>query len=126
LLSDVERTGSAQLLAARAAELTEQLVRHVARLIGETGITALFKRSVVLSSTAFPWLTRAPRAPEITPIAALGAALAEQRIELAHEAFLVVVSTFIALLGRLIGDVLVRGMLQEVWPGSFHSDKEQE
>jgi hypothetical protein len=125
LLSDLERTGSVDPFAARAAELTEQLLRHLARLVGEIGITALFKRSVVISTVTFPWLTRT-RPPELAPVAALRAALAGQPIELAREAFLVVLSTFVALLGRLIGDVLVRGMLREVWPGAFHSDKEHE
>jgi len=117
-------TGSAPRLADRAAELTEQLLRHLARLVGDLGITALFKRSVVLSSVAFPFLADMSPTPDVTPVGALRAVLAEQRIDLAREVYLVVVSTFLALLGRLIGELLVRRMLHEAWPGAFHSDKE--
>jgi|GEM_PF-4307986 len=119
-------TGSAPRLADRASDLTDQLLRHLARLVGEIGITALFKRSMVLASGAFPFLADAPRPPDLTPVGALRAALAEQRIELAREVFLVVLSTFLALLGRLIGELLVRRMLHEAWPGAFHGDKEHE
>ena len=126
LLAGTVDDGTSHQLAVRAGELTEQLTRHLARIVGEIGITALFKRSVVLSTVAFPWLGPESRTPGIPPIPALRTVLALQPPALANEAYFVVLSTFVALLGRLIGEPLVRRMLQEVWPAEFHSDKEPE
>ena len=126
LLSGTEHDGPTPQLAARSEELAEQLTRHLARIVGEIGVIALFKRSVVLAGVAYPWLVAEPRPPETTPIAALRTALAAQPGALAREGFLVVLSTFVALLGRLIGEPLVRMMLREVWPVAFDRPKENE
>ena len=126
LLRAPDEDGTSHQLATRAAELTEQLMRHLARIVGEIGIIALLKRSIVLSSAAFPWLVAEPRVAGSPPIPALREALASRPPALAREAYLVVLSTFVALLGRLIGERLVRRMLQEVWPEAFTSDRDRD
>jgi hypothetical protein len=107
-------------IAIRATQACEQLVRHLSRLLGGMGSRTLLKRSLYLASASFPWL--AP--PEISEDAdgvgaALRARLESQSPAVATEAFACLLSTFIDLLARLIGDVLAARVLHETWPAIF-------
>src|SRR5579859_7770310 len=51
-------------VAERACRACEQLAIHLARLIGDTGIRTLFRRSLVLTSAHHPWLAKGSTAPE--------------------------------------------------------------
>jgi hypothetical protein len=110
--------GSSTAVAADAVQACEQLSRHLARIIGEIGTRTLLARSAVLTSARFPWLAGAiPRtAASDAPWAALGAVLERQDPHTASEAFVVLLTTFVELLGRLIGDALVARLLHELWP----------
>lgn len=112
-------------VAKRAAHACEQLQRHLARLLGETGVGTLFNRSVHLSSASFPWLASASAKATDGPVAALRARLESQSPEAAVEAFVLVLSTYVGLLGRLIGEGLLTRVLHEVWPTVF-PDREKE
>lgn len=112
---------SATSMAAGAVQVCEQFSRHLARLIGEIGTRTLLARSATLTSERFPWLASAiPRtASAEAPWAALRAAMEPQDPQIAREAFTDLLSTFIELLGHLIGDALVARLVHELWPELF-------
>jgi len=109
-------------VAANAVQTCEQLSQHLARIIGEMGVRTLLARSAVLSSR-FPWLASAilRTASADSPWIALKAAMDAQDPQTASEAFVNLLTTFIELLGRLIGDALVARLLQNLWPELFLS-----
>lgn len=110
-------------VAAGAVHACEQLTRHLARIVGEIGIRTLLARSAALTSARFPWLvnTIPANAPADAPWASLRSAMELQDPPTASEAFVDLLSTFVDLLGRLIGEGLVARLLQEVWPEVFHT-----
>lgn len=114
---------AASKMAARAVEAVERLTQHLAQLVGETGVRALLARSVALSSTTFPWLasTISIVRPADVPWASLRAAMEKQDPRTIHEAFGALLSTFVELLARLIGEGLVAHLLHDVWPEVFPS-----
>lgn len=99
-------------------EIGAALARHFARLIGTAGVQSVLDRSIELASTRHPWLggprTDAPRT---------GWSLREpfaRRTEPDGVAGLAdLLSTFIGLLGRFIGEELVARALHELWPDAF-------
>ena len=114
---------SATRVAADAVQACEQLSQHLARIIGEIGVSTLLARSAALTSGGFPWLASTiPRtASADSPWAALRVAMESQDPRTASEAFADLLATFIELLGRLIGDALVARLLHELWPELFSS-----
>jgi hypothetical protein len=124
LLADVSALEkSPTRIAARAVEACEQLSRHLARLLGDLGTRALFTRSLVLTRARFPWIANAVGAaesrPDESPWTPLRASLELQDPDTAVEAYADFLSTFVQLLGKLIGDQLVSHLLHEVWPRVF-------
>jgi hypothetical protein len=106
----------------RVARACERMTVHLARLVGLTGIQTLFHRSVVLSSAKFPWLVDEAGGrggPGEDQFEELRERLAPQDPDAAVGAFILVLSTFVGLLGRLIGEELVWRLLHEVWPAVF-------
>jgi hypothetical protein len=110
-------------VAAGAVQVCEQLSHHLARLLGEIGTRTLLARSAALTSARFPWLASAiPKtASTDSPWTALRAAMQVQSPGTARDAFIDLLTTFIDLLGRLIGDALVDQVLRELWPDLFAS-----
>jgi len=104
-------------VAERAAQACERFANHLARLLGTTGAQLLLRRSVALASAQFPWLSVA-QAPGDT-VSALRTAMEQQAPELITEAFVAVLSAFVGLLERLIGEGLVARQLNDVWPTVF-------
>ena len=109
-------TASSRHVAERAAEACESFTQHLARLVGELGVDTLLRRSVTVASAEFPWLRAGPAS---TAVGGLRESLERQDPESATHAFITVLSTFIGLLKRLIGEGLVEGLLHEVWPDVF-------
>jgi len=119
-----EGTASASA-ADRIAQSSERLTVHLARLVGAVGIQALFRRSILLSSATFPWLADLIRAtPSEDPFADMHALMAKQDPSTATDSFILILATFVGLLGRLIGDELVSRLLHEVWPAVFPKEVE--
>lgn len=108
-------------VAANAVTACDRLAHHLARVVGELGIRTLLARSVALTSAKHPWLANAiTRMPgEDAPWAGLDAAFALQPPATGIVAFGDLLSTFVELLSRLIGDSLVVRLLHEVWPEKF-------
>jgi hypothetical protein len=113
---------SAKHVAERAEQLFKHLVRHLARLLGDTGVQMLLKRSILQASSKFSWLMTAPGAASMT---AMRTAMEQQTPESIAAAFVAILSAFVALLERLIGAGLVDRLLAEVWPSVFtHEPKD--
>jgi hypothetical protein len=117
---DVETSNQ---VAARAVQACEQLATHLARLLGESGVQLLLRRSVGLASKEYPWL--APPQNQESVTSALRAAMEQQDSESITGAFVAVLSAFVGLLERLIGEGLVQRLVDEVWPAVFtHAAKD--
>jgi hypothetical protein len=86
----------------------EKLAQHLARLVGQSGVETLWKRSLVLAN--IPWLSS---------VGTLREAMEQQAPDTAVDGFIAVFSTFVGLLQRLIGEGLVDRLLGEVWPAIF-------
>ena len=108
---------SSNQLAERAAHACAGFTHHLARLVGNTGAQLLFRRSIVLASPQIPWLAAA-LAPDDT-VSALRDAMEHQDPESITEAFVAVLTAFVGLLERLIGESLVARQLDDVWPTVF-------
>ena len=109
-------------VADRVARACERATVHLARLVGLTGVYTLFHRSLVLSSATYPWLvdaTGGKSGPGDDPFGSLRERLLPQSPDAVADSFGLVLSTFVGLLGRLIGDPLVRRLLHVVWPTVF-------
>lgn len=104
-------------VAERAAQACERFAKHLARLLGHTGAQLLVRRSLTLASLQFPWLA-AVLTPDDT-VTALRDAMEQQDPETITDAFVAVLSAFVGLLERLIGEGLVERQLDEVWPDVF-------
>ena len=105
-------------VASRAVRLCEQLVRHLSQLVGGTGIRTLLDRSVRLASASYPWLGSASTGSD-GPAAALHICLVSQPADVATEGFVLVLSTLVGLLVKLIGEGLVTRVLHELWSTMF-------
>ncbi|HUS31285.1 MAG TPA: hypothetical protein VMZ53_22395 [Kofleriaceae bacterium] len=92
-------SNSAKQVSARAAQSLERLSTHLARILGATGVHMLMERSI--ASSQFPH------------------AMENQNPETITDAFVDVLSSFVGLLKKLIGDGLVERLLHEVWPAIF-------
>ena len=114
LLSSEPVPASPEELADRAVAAFRALEQHLAHIVGDLGIQTVFRRALVLAAVNHPWL--ASTKPDF---AQLRAAFAAQPPEIAIDAFVAVLSTFVAVLGRLIGETLVWRLLGEVWPSIF-------
>ena len=103
-------------LAVGAERACEKLHRHLARVIGDVGVRALFSRSLSLSTIAFPWLP-APEGVQVdAPWRHLCTQLETQPLATGLEASVHVIATLIGLVARFIGDGLTLRLLGEVWP----------
>ena len=109
------------LMADRVARACKRVTVHLARLVGVTGIHTLFHRSLVISSVRYPWLMAAGGKGGLgdDPFESLRMRLVPQDTEAVSDAFALVLSTYVGLLARLIGEALVRRLLHEVWPTVF-------
>lgn len=108
---------SAKHVAERSAQACEQFARHLTRLIGDTGAQLLLKRSIVVSSKQFPSLAAVSASDSAS--SALRSAMEQLDPESIADAFVAVMSTFVGVLERLIGEGLVERLLGEVWPSVF-------
>jgi hypothetical protein len=116
LLGEQPSGESSAQVADRAAAAFHALSTHLERLIGKTGLRMLFKRSIVLSTAQFPWLASVPRSENASE---LRDTFAQQGPAAIADAFVVILSVFVGLLEKLIGEPLVSRLINEVWPGIF-------
>jgi hypothetical protein len=100
-------------------ETFEQLAHHLAQLVGVEGVRALLARSVALSSPAFPWLADIISVPTEDVFSPLRAALEHQAPQTIRDGHAALLSNFLGLLGRLVGQGLVERVVHDVWPDVF-------
>jgi hypothetical protein len=114
----VPQAAGALLARERSAEKAwTKLAEHLSPLVGDAGVQALLERSLTLSRAKFPWLALPADAPASEPPwVQLRACLDQQHPELAKAASLALLTTFLELLGRFIGEALALRLLCEVWP----------
>ncbi len=110
-----EAASSAEV-AAGAARACQKLHHHLARVVGELGMRALFARSLVLASRTYAWLPVPAGAWVEAPWNDLTAQFEAQRSEVAIMATVLVIDTLVGLVARFIGDGLTLRLLGEVWP----------
>lgn len=115
LLAGQEATPSE--LADRAEQACGRWTTHVARLLGEAAVQVMLKRSIVFASGQFPWLAVGPSSD--TTLSALRKAMEQHDRASIIEAFVDVLTAFVSVLERLIGEGLVERLLEEVWPTVF-------
>ena len=112
-------------VAAAAARVLEKLAHHFARIIGDVGVEILLARSAITIRSRFPWIDGAAVSDARLPWIALQKTLAHRDADEASRAFAELLTTFIGLMTRFIGESLVAQLLQELWPG-FLPQVEQE
>ncbi len=116
LLGELPPDATSAHVADRAVDAYAQLSSHMARLLGEAGIRVLLKRSILLASARFPWLAGVSRSENAS---ALRDALVLQDPVAVTDAFVAILFGFVGLLEKLIGEPLVKRLIDEVWPGIF-------
>lgn len=111
-------------IAERAANLWRGVGVVLCPVIGEAGMTALYRRSVCLTLNEHPCLHSAIElAPAPDRFATLRVALSQVPAEVATPAAMALMQTFQQLLVRLIGDPLAERLLRSAWstPSSDHA-----
>ena len=110
---------------AAAERVLGQLQEHLLRWFGPDGFHAVLSRALATARKGHPALTHVRIEPRgqtrLTELAA--SAHAYHRAEL-RDALQALVAATIALLSRLIGDDLVRRLLQHAWPEETPNDTE--
>lgn len=85
-------------------------------IIGKNGVAALFRRTLDIGRTNYPWLrTAMGGAMPDDWIAALATALSKQPLKEATAANDEILQAFGNLLGKLIGESLAARLLQSIW-----------
>jgi hypothetical protein len=107
-------------LAAAAGRASDELARVLTPLIGGMGIAALAARAVHLAQREYAWLPETRR-PEQTEglFNYVRVSLEKQDPAVAAEAAAAVLSIFIGLLVRLIGEPLTARVMRQAWPDGF-------
>jgi hypothetical protein len=117
--------------AARIAEMAVATWRNVdialSPIIGNGGVTALYRRSVYLTVRAYPWMAEVTVGDRpLDGLDTLQTALSRQTGVVAAAANCALLQTFCDLLSGLIGAQLTEHLLQSAWgtPSGGPSDQE--
>jgi hypothetical protein len=93
-----------------------QLFAHLSPLIGESGLAALYRRTVRLVETQYDWLAPAHASSTADELlVALRAQLASVELVLARDANAALLTIFTKLLSGLIGEALTIRLLHSAW-----------
>lgn len=110
------RGSDASEIAEHAVALWRGMNNALSPIIGQSGISALYQRSIYLTGVDYPCLQGAGKlASEPDPFAPLRAALAPLSGAEAARAASALAYTFRDLLARLIGGPLTERLLRSVW-----------
>ncbi len=126
LASETGGATSAALVAAGVVSVCERMSAHLAPVIGDAGIHALLARSLTLTARRFTWLGVVKTSTTERPWLQLRALMADQPAEAANEAAVVLLATFIGLLGKFIGERLADRLVHAAWPAVFPADPSKE
>lgn len=103
-------------LASAAVGVCKTLLKTLSPLLGNVGSQALLRRSLKLTEGAFPFYGDPRLAEESGLLDAVGASLRRQKLDVAREASIALLLTFVELLATFIGERLTWQLLQEAWP----------
>ncbi|MEO8160131.1 MAG: hypothetical protein ABI588_01830 [Arenimonas sp.] len=97
-------------------------------IVGQRGISAMYRRSLQLTSSAHPWLAaaQADAHPTSMDLASLHAAFSEQDVVHAAAAAGALLQNFDDLLTGLIGGPLTTRLLRAVWDHSLTGPPSQD
>jgi hypothetical protein len=117
----------AQAIAAAFLRLCEHFARQLTPLIGDSGVAAIFARSLHLVQRQFPALA-AIRASDQRhgTFAHAQQCLEHQQPALASESAVALLTTVGELLASFIGEGLTTRLLREAWPDDFAADTVEE
>jgi hypothetical protein len=95
----------------------ERLNAHLQKTIGATGFRMLLRRAVERSRSEHPLLASLPSLTDSElPVGELARGAHVGNPEEVEEALVVLLTTFISLLGRFVGDGLAMRLVEESWP----------
>lgn len=115
-LEHLVRSGApAVQIAGSVASTLRHVEESLTPILGSQGMAALYKRSLVLTSRSHPWLAPLEAAPGTVDLAALTAALTEQKSNDAARAGGELLQTFYGLVNSLIGASLTHRLLHFMW-----------
>jgi hypothetical protein len=106
-------------LAGRAVAVLAKLTDHMAQLVGDAGARAVLDRSVTIASTWFAWLGHGTDTSCGSPWPAMQRAMETRSPAAIRDGFDRLLATYVALLGRLIGEGLVMHVLHQLWPDVY-------
>jgi hypothetical protein len=119
--------GSAEQIASVAVVIWTATERALSPIIGLRGMSALYRRSLQLTSAAFPCLASIrDDLSQVSDFAMLRAALAHQDREVAAAANLALLGTFYDLVTSLIGRSLTDRLLRSAWENLSSGDAAQD
>ncbi len=96
-------------------------------IIGQGGVAALYKRSLHLTTPAYPWLASTHEGVQAPmDLAALKAIFAQQSNASAAAGSRALLHTFNELLASLVGPSLTERLLRSVWANSFSGQPAQD
>jgi len=110
-----------------AGETWNRVVSHIAPVIGEEGVRALYERAFHLTRPTFPWLAEVQKpAEKQQPFLELQRRLEERRAPEVCEISSALLITFTELLASLIGEDLTTRLTHAAWDSEPPSDKTNE
>jgi len=116
LAKRIGESADAQTIAAAALLIWQDVDVALAPIIGQSGVAALYKRSIYLTLVDHPFLVTAYEG-SLSPgeFVGLKTALSQQTPALALAAIISLLNTFHDLLTHLIGGSLFERLLRSVW-----------
>ncbi|MCX7092294.1 MAG: hypothetical protein NTY50_02415 [Methylobacter sp.] len=106
-----------------AINLWELMATQIISVIGESGFSSIYARSLFLTQSTCPWLPADSTAPEEHRFAALKKSLDGQPPSQANEANNLLLTTFTDILASLIGETLTNHLLDLAWGGNDALDR---
>lgn len=117
-----EEDAEANRVAEAVVRTWDEVAGRLAPIIGEQGFRVLYKRSLHVNASTFPWLAPAQTPPADSPFADLRLRLERETPARAEEASRALFATFTGLLNTLIGEALTTRLLASV-PGQGGPDE---
>ena len=125
LASRVREGASAREVAAAVVEICHDINGALTPIVGKEGTAALFKRSLYLTGTAFPWM-RGGGVQTVLDPSGLEEVLVAQDAGSAMAAASALLNSFHELLTSLIGPMLTERLLRSVWTPALNSRPAQD
>ena len=126
IMTQEPRTAHApQEVAASAERIYTRLLACISAVLGNAGSVGLFRRSLRLTETTFPFFSDARNADLDILLSEVSRCLQAQPAEVAHEASVELLEIHLELLATFIGPRVTKQLLQEAWPNLRTSDPEE-